>query len=113
MRTLGTNTQHTCLQASQGPGSPNFRTTLPRWSVPLHLQRPVGRVASLGRAAVLAAARPGTLPCEASLVLALPSEPGCLFGCFALGRAGHGYTEFRRNNTATGPPYWKGRSSCP
>src|SRR5688572_11909097 len=107
MHALGTHTQHTCLQATQGPGSPNLRTTLPRWSVPLRLQRPVCAVASVGSAAVLAAARPGTLPSEAALVLALPSEPGCLFGRVAFGRAGHGHTEFRRNNFATRPPYGK------
>src|SRR5215217_8567247 len=85
MRTLGTNTQHTCLQASQGPGSPNFRTTLPRWSVPLYIQRPVGRVASLGRAALLAAARPRTLLCEASLVLALPRNQVASLGVLLSG----------------------------
>src|SRR5688500_16147906 len=98
MCALGAHTQHTCLQANQGPRSPDLRTTLPRRSVPLHLQRPVGGVASLGRAAVLAAARPRTLPCEAPLVLVLPSEPGCLFGRLALGRAGHGDITFRRTN---------------
>src|ERR671921_1632191 len=113
MRTLGARAQRASLQASQGSDPSDRWVALPRRPVSLNLQRPIGRDASVGSAAVLAAARPGTLPCEASLVLALPSEPGCLFGCFALGRAGHGYTEFRRNNTATGPPYWKGRSSCP
>src|SRR4028119_1344632 len=98
LRPVGTHTQHTCLQATQGPGSPNLRTTLPRWPVPLCLQRPVSRVASVGGTAVLATARPGTLPSEAALVSAPSSEPGCLFGCFALGCKGHGYTEFRRNS---------------
>src|SRR5215212_7011990 len=111
MRTLGARTQRARLQAGQRPGSSNLRATLPRRPVPLRLQRPVGHVASLGSAEVLAAARPGTLPCEASLVLALQSEPGCLFGCFAFGRAGYGYSAFRRTNSADGPACGKGASS--
>src|ERR687896_1443260 len=103
MRAVGAPTQLAGLQAGQGPGSSNLRVALPRRPVPLRLQRPVGRVACVGSAAVLAAARPRALPREASLVLALPSEPGCLFGCVALRRAGHGYSAFRRTNAADGP----------
>src|SRR5215208_6079896 len=113
MRTVGTHSQHTCLQASQGPGSPNLRTALSRRPVPLQLQRPVGCVASLGRAAVLATARPGTLPCEASLVLALQGKPGCLFGRLALGLAGHGYITFRRTYVGRGRAYGKECSARP
>src|SRR5215204_4048211 len=58
-------------------------------------------------AALLAAARPRTLLCEASLVLALPSEPSCLFGRLALGRADHGYITFRWTNVGRGPAYGK------
>src|SRR5919107_936718 len=111
MRTLGARAQRARLQAGQRPGSSNLRVALPRRPVPLRLQRPVGRVGCVGGAAVLAAARPRTLPREASLVLALPSEPGCLFGCVALRRAGHGYSAFRRTNSADGPACGKGASS--
>src|SRR5919107_4397221 len=107
MRALGAPTQLAGLQAGQRPGSSNLRAALPRRPVPLRLQRPVGRVACVGGAAVLAAARPGSLPREASLVLALPSEPGCLFGRVALGRAGYGYITFRRNSFATRLAYGK------
>src|SRR5215217_3142492 len=107
MRTLGARTQRASLQASQGSDPSDRWVALPRRPVPLNLQRPIGRDASVGSAAVLAAARPGTLPCEASLVLALPSEPGCLFGCLALGRAGHGYITFRRTIVGRGPAYGK------
>src|SRR5215207_10081319 len=62
---------------------------------------------------LLAAARQRSLPCEATLVLALPSEPGCLSGRVAFGRAGHGDIAFRRTNATAGPPYRKGASSRP
>src|SRR5215203_1580190 len=65
MRTLGARAQRARLKAGQGPGSSNLGVALPRRPVPLRLQRPVGRVAPLGGASVLAAARPGTLPREA------------------------------------------------
>src|SRR5919112_5681857 len=98
MRTLGARTQRASLQASQESDPSDRWVALSRRPVPINLQRSLGRDASVGRAAVLAAARPGNLPCAASLVLALPSEPGCLFGCLALGRADHGYSAFRRTN---------------
>src|SRR5215207_8409995 len=113
LHALGAYTQRACLQASQGSDPPDRRAGLPRWPVPLQLQHSVGSVASLGGAAVRTTARPGTLPCEVTLVLALPSEPGCLFGCVAFGRAGHGDITFRRTNATVGFPYGKGRSSCP
>src|SRR5919107_3962844 len=113
MRTLGARAQRARLQAGQRPGSSNLRVALPRRPVPLRLQRPVGRVACVGGAAVLAAARPRTVPRGASLVLALPSVPGCLFGCVALRRVGHGYIAFRRTNAAAGPPQGRERSSRP
>src|SRR5215208_535653 len=113
MRTLGARAQRARLKAGQGPGSSNLGVALPRRPVPLRLQRPVGRVAPLGGASVLAAARPGTLPREAPLVLAPSSEPGCLFGRVALRRAGHGYTAFRRTNVGRGSAYGKGGSSRP
>src|SRR5215218_462048 len=113
MRTLGARTQRACLQASQGSDPSDRWVALPRRPVPHYIQRPIGRVASLGGAAVLAAARQRSLPCEATLVLALPSEPGCLFGCVAFGRAGHGDISFRRTNATAGPPYRKGASSRP
>src|SRR3712207_1344712 len=107
MRTLGARAQRARLQAGQRPGPPDLRATLPRRPVSLRLQRPVGRDACVGSAAVLAAARPRALLREASLVLALPSEPSCLFGCVALRRAGHGYSAFRWSNSAEGSPCGK------
>src|SRR5215212_426924 len=113
MCTLGARAQRTRLQAGQRSGSSNLRVAPPRRPVPPRLQRPVGRDACVGGTAVLAAARPRALPRESSLVLALPSVPGCLFGRIALGCASHGYPAFRRPNAAAGSPCGKGASSRP
>src|SRR3712207_457705 len=104
LRSLGASSQRACLEAGQGLHPPDRRVALPQRSVPLGLQCPVGGAARLGSTPVRATARSGTLPCEASLVLVLSSEPGRFFRCVALGRTGHGYTEFRWYDVALGFP---------
>src|SRR5829696_839031 len=96
--------------ASQESGAPGRWVALPRRPVPLDLQRSVGGAASVGGTAVHATARPGTLPRKLPLVLAISNEPGRFFGRVAFGRAGHGYTKFRWNNTAMGLLQRKGHS---
>jgi hypothetical protein len=98
------DTQPACLQTGQAFGAPDRRTSLPERPLPPGLQCTIGVVTCVGSAVVLASARPGALPGEATLVLALSGGPGRFFGRITFWRACDRPSRLRWGNSVTRPP---------